>query len=122
MERIVLVDHGSSLPDANRSVEQLAERLAIKLGKEVIAAHMELAPPLFQDLLDSLAIQPNLRRLVILPLFISGGKHHTEDILGPIERFSRAFPDIEVRILPPLAEQEGFVEYLCSLLEKESPP
>jgi sirohydrochlorin ferrochelatase len=121
MELVILVDHGSPFPEANRSVELLAERLRDRLGKEVIATHMEIASPLFHDLLDSLMIQPALKRLTVVPLFISGGKHLNEDILKPLDRFIRAFPDAELKILPPLAEQIPFLDYLYTLLTQEEP-
>lgn len=119
MEMVVLVDHGSSVESANQAVERLAEGLSRRLGMEVVATHMELAPPLFKDFLETLASHPGLRRLLVLPLFIAGGKHLTEDIEAHLNAFSRAFPDLKVQMLPPLAEQEGFEEYLAGIIAAE---
>lgn len=118
-EIIILVDHGSSYPEANKSVEKLAERLSVRLGVKVVATHMELAPPFFKDLIETLSIRPQLQRILVLPLFISWGKHLTEDIRGPLDQLSHSFPGMEVKLLPPLTDQETFADYLEELLRCE---
>ncbi len=63
------------------------------------------------------AIAAGVRRLDVLPLFISGGGHvrlHVEPLLREL---ADAHPEAEIRMLPALAEHPRVVDVLCEMAE-----
>ncbi len=113
--RVVLVDHGSRRVDANAATEDMGRRLALRLGVAVEACHMELAEPLYADVLARLASDPTTTEIVVVPMFFVAGKHFVEDIEEPLAAVGQIRPDLAVRLIPPFTAQPGFLDYLASL-------
>jgi len=76
---IIIVDHGSRQPDANEALEQVARLVGARTGGDVFPAHMELAEPSLGQAFDS-AIAAGATFIVVVPYFISPGRHSREDI------------------------------------------
>jgi sirohydrochlorin ferrochelatase len=77
---LLLIDHGSRRAESNQQLEDMATRVR-RLRPEalVAAAHMEIAPP---DLATAFAalVRQGAEGIVILPYFLSDGRHLTQDI------------------------------------------
>jgi len=76
---IIIVDHGSRQPEANRALEHVAELARAQTGGHVYPAHMELAEPSIGQAFDS-AVTDGATLIVVVPYFISPGRHSREDI------------------------------------------
>jgi sirohydrochlorin ferrochelatase len=77
---LLLIDHGSRRAESNRQLDDMAERVQrLRPDAVVAAAHMEIAPP---DLATTFAalVAKGATRIVILPYFLSDGRHLTQDI------------------------------------------
>lgn len=113
--RIVLVDHGSRRAEANASTEAVGAALAARLGAAVEACHMEIAEPLYADVLARLAADPATSEIVVVPMFFVSGKHFVEDIEEPLAAVARRRPELTVRLVPPFTAQPQFLDYLAAL-------
>jgi sirohydrochlorin cobaltochelatase len=106
--RIILFAHGSRDPLWIETFEKLALELAMEIGVENVAlAYMEFAVPSLADaVLD--AEEGGVRRVKILPLFLSAGGHVSRDIPRLVNRARREHPRLEIELLPPVGEYPLF--------------
>jgi sirohydrochlorin ferrochelatase len=111
---LVLLDHGSRLPEAHAQLESLAERVRAKApGFEVRVAHLEQAPPSLEDALAACA-REGVDAVFVLPLFLAPGKHLTQDLPAQLERAAKLWPALRVRLLPSLGESVGLAELIAA--------
>ena len=109
MKALVVVAHGSRREASNDEVRALAGRLGEMSGKEfdrVSAAFLELAEPLIPDGIVS-AIDGGASEVVVLPYFLSAGRHVAEDIPAEVEKAVKLRPDANIRIAPYVGSMTG---------------
>ena len=77
---LLLIDHGSRRTESNQQLEDMATRVRrLRPDAAVAAAHMEVAAPDFATTF-ALLVNRGATRIVILPYFLSDGRHLTQDI------------------------------------------
>ncbi len=131
--RVVLVDHGSPIPEVNAVRRWLADRLGQRLGPQVAVeqAVMERRPGPEYDfngelLLDALHRMAGLdpRTPVILAmLFLSAGRHAGPggDIAVILERIEAAHPGFRAYPSPLVGSHPALIEILTSRLAESRP-
>ncbi|KAA8499206.1 Sirohydrochlorin ferrochelatase, chloroplastic [Porphyridium purpureum] len=92
---ILLVDHGSKRDEANSMLDEMAKmvisrlELTTNVGSDtpsdhevvgVFPAHMEIAPPSIQDSMREAVLNHRAEHVVVLPFFLSRGRHIQQDI------------------------------------------
>jgi sirohydrochlorin ferrochelatase len=109
---IILIDHGSRLEEANRVLEETAERLQSQLPDHwVQPAHMELAEPSIEEAFAVCAAQ-GAREIIVFPYFLGPGKHSSRDIPALCQAAGRNHPQLTYRIVDPLGVHEKIVEII----------
>jgi sirohydrochlorin ferrochelatase len=109
---VILLGHGSRLPEASQSMQRVAHQLRALYGyAQVVVCHMELASPNLNDAFDE-CVASGQRDIVILPYFLHAGVHLTQDIPEMVEALRLRHPNTRVVIGPHL----GFDESLVSLV------
>jgi sirohydrochlorin ferrochelatase len=107
---IVIVDHGSRAPAANRVVATLARKLKRRLpGAIVHFAHLELAPPTIAEAIDR-CVADGAREIVVHPYFLSPGVHSRRDVPALARAAARKHRGVRVRITAPLGGHDLLVE------------
>lgn len=114
---LVLIAHGSRLEAANEEIRALAGRLATRLGYPVIGAFLELATPSIPEAVD-LALQSGKGEILVLPYFLTQGRHVQEDIPAILAEKARAHPETPLKLLPYLGSQEEILGLLERLVGK----
>jgi sirohydrochlorin ferrochelatase len=112
---LVLIAHGSRLEAANEEIRALALRLQTRLGYPVIGAFLELASPSIPEAVD-LALQTGSGEILVLPYFLTQGRHVQEDIPAILAEKARAYPETPLKLLPYLGSQEEILGLLESLV------
>ena len=102
---ILLVDHGSRREASNRRLEQLAAELRVRSGRLVEPAHMEIAEPTITQGLERL-VEQGATRVVVVPYFLSPGRHSMEDVPRLAAEAAAAHPGLALRVAPPLGPDE----------------
>lgn len=127
--RVVLVDHGSPIPQVTAVRTYLAEILHAQLGSqcELLQAVMErrggpaydFNGELLEDLLESLAEKDLIGPVILSMLFLSPGRHAGKG--GDIEQICRKVrerhPGLEVRIAPLVGQHPLLIKILRDRLE-----
>ncbi|MBL1292870.1 MAG: CbiX/SirB N-terminal domain-containing protein [Thiotrichales bacterium] len=117
---LLLVAHGSRRKSANQEVSELAARLnsAVKFAA-VSSAFLELAEPSIPDAIDY-AVLAGAKRIVIMPYFLSEGRHVGEDIPNIVSASRLKHDDCEIEITPYLGQSPAIVEVLQGLFEQQT--
>jgi sirohydrochlorin ferrochelatase len=112
---IVVFAHGSRIESANQAVRAVAGELARAGGFErVEAAFLELGQPDLEGAVALLAGQ-GIRRIVIIPYFLTLGIHLERDLPAIVDRISQIHKSVELVTTPPL---DGHPALLQILLER----
>lgn len=118
MKGLVVVAHGSRRQASNEEVRELAARIAEKAGKAfdiVQSAFLELADPSIPDGIRQ-CIEKGAREVIVLPYFLSAGRHVAEDIPAEVDATRSEFPDIDIRIAPYL----GSIDQIADLMVEQA--
>lgn len=113
---IVIVDHGSRLPDSNKLLEQIASLFSGRFADRydiVEPAHMELAEPSIATAYDR-CVKRGAMRIIVCPFFLGPGKHWTQDIPRLAAEAAAMHPHTTYHVTHPL----GVDDLILDLLEK----
>lgn len=135
VDAVVLVDHGSPLPEVTATRRWLAAALQNRLGSawppvtEAVmerraGARYDFNGELLEQVLDRLARQPSHRsglvRVIVAMQFIAPGRHAGED--GDVQRICAAscarYPNLAISRTRLIGEHPGLIEILASRLRE----
>ncbi|UCC57052.1 MAG: CbiX/SirB N-terminal domain-containing protein [Gammaproteobacteria bacterium] len=115
MKALLLVAHGSRREVSNREIRSLATRVReIESDFDHIdCAFLELAEPSIPDGMRR-AIHAGAKELVVLPYFLSAGRHVSEDIPVEVDGVRTEFPDVHIMLAPYLGASPGISRLLIT--------
>jgi sirohydrochlorin ferrochelatase len=118
---LLVVAHGSRREQSNEEVRELtralAERAAGEFG-QVRSAFLELAEPSIPDGIEQ-CIAGGAAEVVVLPYFLSAGRHVARDIPEEVAGKVSEHPQVNITIAPYLGAAEGIVELMLGLSREE---
>lgn len=115
---VLLVAHGSRITESNSEIADLAARLAAQATPDrakVAHAFLELAQPSIPDAIDELA-GAGVDRLLLVPYFLTAGRHVGDDIPAIVEAARRRHPGLDIRVTQHFGGQPGVPELLLNLV------
>ena len=117
MKRAVLiVDHGSRLPEANELLLLVAERVRERLPDRLVrTAHLDLAAPSIPEAIDACAAE-GAGEILLVPWFLSPGAHTARDLPQIAQEAARRHPDLRIACAAPLGFDERLVDVLLERL------
>lgn len=127
--RVILVDHGSPIPEVTAVRSWLGERLAQRLGAQIAVeqavmerragADYDFNGSLLETTLLRLANTDRTTAVILAMLFLSAGRHAGTggDIAAIIERVTTAYPGFRVYPAPLVGSHPGLIDILCSRLQ-----
>ena len=122
MKALLVVAHGSRREASNDEVRQLCARIQEKNGNEefdvVRAGFLELADPSIPEGIEQ-CIRLGAERVVVLPYFLSAGRHVSEDIPAEVDKARAANPHVAIHLAPYLGSAPGVARLLVELAEGE---
>ena len=119
MRTLILVAHGSRREASNEEVRELTVALSDRAGERfgrVSCAFLELAEPSIPDAIEQ-ALADGAGEVVVLPYFLSAGRHVAEDIPGLVEQKRREYPDAQIRLAPYLGSGAGVIDLLLAIAD-----
>jgi sirohydrochlorin ferrochelatase len=117
MKRAVLiVDHGSRLPEANELLEAVAARVRERLPDRLVrTAHLDLAAPSIPEAIDACAAL-GADEIVLAPWFLSPGAHTARDLPRIAQEAAGLHPALRILCAAPLGFDEKLVDVLIERL------
>jgi len=113
MKILILVAHGSRREESNDEVRELARVLdehAIDYDN-VIPGFLELAEPSIPSAIR-IAANNGANEIVVLPYFLSAGRHVVKDIPAEVESTRSELPGIDIKIAPYLGIADGIADFI----------
>jgi sirohydrochlorin ferrochelatase len=95
---IVLFAHGSAVEEANQSVHELARQIQDQGPYGYVrAAFLDVVQP---DLTAAIAeaVKAGLRRVVVIPYFLTEGIHLQRDLPNLLAPLRAKFPDLQISV------------------------
>lgn len=118
MERrsgIVLLAHGSRDPQWRRPMEAVCARiLAEQPLLAVRCAYLELCEPDLATALREMAAL-GVAHAGIVPMFLGTGRHAREDLPRMVRELAPAFPQMHLRLQPPIGEDERMTALMAHI-------
>jgi len=116
MRALVIVAHGSRRASSNDEVRALVDLMRPQAtGFDLVqCAFLELAEPSIPDGINA-AIAAGAREVVVLPYFLSAGRHVVEDIPGFVTQTQQQNPQVPIRIAPYLGTASELPQTLLNL-------
>lgn len=121
--RVVLVDHGSPIPEVTAVRQWLAAGLQEQLGTAIHQAVMERREGpaydfngrLLSEVLEGLALDEPTARVIVALLFIAPGRHAGAggDIAEIVAGVERRHPGLRTRLTPLVSAHAGLVDILA---------
>lgn len=116
MKHLLIVAHGSRRQASNGEVEQLAAQLHASPNHDftqISCAFLELASPSIPQGIQQ-AIDAGATEVVVMPYFLSAGRHVSEDIPAAIAEVQPANPMVSIRQIPYLGSLAGIAPLMLS--------
>ena len=99
---LLLIAHGSRRPEANADLESVAGRMRERGRYSVVqTAFLELAEP-GVEAGAALCVEQEANDVILLPYFLSPGKHVVEDLAAARDRLAARFPGVRFVLAEPL--------------------
>ena len=99
---LLLIAHGSRRPEANDDLEYVAARLRERGRYPIVqVSYLELADPGIEAG-GALCVSAGAREVILLPYFLSPGKHVVEDLAAARDRLAEFFPGVRFVLADPL--------------------
>jgi sirohydrochlorin ferrochelatase len=116
MKALLLVAHGSRRESSNQEVRDLAARLGERARDRfdrVDCAFLEIAEPLIPEGIQR-CVDAGAHQVVVLPYFLSAGRHVVEDIPNDVAVKQVEHPGVDIRIAPYLGSADGVIDLLLA--------
>lgn len=116
MKSLLIIAHGSRRHASNDEVRELTRRIASKTDQQfdsVQCAFLELAEPSIPDGIHECVAQ-GAKEIVILPYFLSAGRHVAEDIPKEVAQTQPLHPTVNIHIAPYLGSLEAIADLMAA--------
>ena len=115
MKTLLIVAHGSRRMASNDEVREVTRKFDLQEHgfDEVHSAFLELDDPSIpQGLIN--AVDAGATEIVVLPYFLSAGRHVSEDIPAQVASVQEKHPDVKIQMAPYLGASDTMPEILLA--------
>lgn len=113
---VLLVAHGSRRAEANHEVRGLADQLGETMPDLIVrSAFLELADPDIPTGIRECA-SAGARRVVVLPYFLTSGRHVTEDLPRLAAEAAAGLEHVVVEQAPALGQSPQILQFLVDMV------
>jgi sirohydrochlorin ferrochelatase len=115
---VLLIAHGSRRAEANDDLRRLAELLLARGPYQLVEiSYLELASPSIPEG-GRACVARGAKRVLMLPYFLSAGRHVTGDLEQVRRDLAGEFPDVEFRLCAPLGLHPKIVDVVVDRLRE----
>ena len=117
MKALLLIAHGSNRQFSNNEIRTLTDRLRDKIRSHfdyIECVFLEISEPSIADGIRQCA-DAGIKEIVLLPYFLSAGKHIAEDIPAIVAEQRKHYPQIDMRIRDYLGKRPEMEDLLMRI-------
>src|SRR5690242_7346911 len=109
---LLLIAHGSRRPEANAELHDVAAALRDRGRYPIVqVSFLELAEPGIETG-GVLCVEAGATDVILLPYFLSPGKHVVEDLTAARDRLADRFPTVRFALAEPLGRHPLILDVL----------
>jgi len=118
---LVIVDHGSTVAEANDLLVRVARRIRERRPdfETVEHCHMEIASPTMEEAFEKCA-KRGVAEIIVHPYFLVPGRHSGFDIPAMAESAAKKFPGLKHTVTEPLGLHEKIVDVILERVSARS--
>jgi len=117
-EAIILLAHGSRVPEAGNGMERLVRRLREKLKNRIVeACYMSRLGPHFPEVFEK-CVAGGAKNIILIPYFLHTGLHIVLDIPQMMQEKVKEFPGVKLILGKPLGFDECLVDLVGRRIEE----
>ena len=117
-EAIILLGHGSRVPDAARNMQKTAERLKEKHGYGLVEiCFMSRLGPHFPEVFEH-CVRKGATKVLVVPYFLHMGLHLLLDIPKMMQQEGQKYPQVELVLGKGLGYDELLVDLVHQCIQK----
>jgi len=115
---ILLMGHGSRIPEANDALHRIAVMVRAETGCEIVeVSFREQHSPNIQQGIDRCVAQ-GASRILLYPYFLFAGAHVLEDLPAELDAAGERYPALQMILGEPLGVHPKLGEIVCERIEK----
>ncbi len=114
---LVIVAHGSRRTESNEELMLIAKKLSTLTSSgfsEIHYGFLELAEPSIPEAILQ-CINSGADSVVILPYFLSAGRHVTVDIPNEVSKVQQQYPNIPLVLTPYLGSADALIDVITKI-------
>ena len=117
-EAIILLAHGSRVPEAGNGMERVVHRLREKLRDCIVeACYMSRLGPHFPEVFER-CVAGGAKKIILIPYFLHTGLHIVLDIPKMMQEKVKEFPGVKLILGKPLGFDECLVDLVARRVEE----
>jgi sirohydrochlorin ferrochelatase len=117
-ETIILMGHGSRVPEAGKDMEEVAQRLKDKYGyPRVEICFVSRLGPHFPEIFEK-CVNQGAQKVLAIPYFLHEGLHLLLDIPEMMQKEAKRFPHVKLILGRSLGFDEGLVDLVERRIEE----
>jgi sirohydrochlorin ferrochelatase len=110
---LLLIAHGSRRPEANADLQYLAKELSSRGEFDIVQpSYLELCEPGIVPA-GKICVQNGANRVVMLPYFLSAGRHVVDDLTAARDELAKLHPDVSFLLAEPLGRHPLLAEIVA---------
>ncbi len=117
---VALIAHGSTHPDHVAYVESVSRALALRLNAKVCTGYLEGESKGLKSIEDALRelASNGCKRIVVVPFFLTPGRHVKQDVPREIERARKKLGGISITVTGCVGEHPRIIDVVADLARK----
>ena len=120
MEAIILLGHGSRVPEAGKAMTRVAKRLKEKFGYPLVeVCFMSRLGPHFPETFEQ-CVRGGASRVVVIPYFLHAGLHILLDIPEMMQEEAKKYPQVQLIFGRSLGFDESLVDLVNHCIQSSA--
>ena len=117
-EAVILLGHGSRVPEAGKDMEKVAARLREKYGYPLVeVCFMSRLGPHFPEVFEK-CVNLGATKVVVIPYFLHSGLHLVLDVPEMLQEEARKYPGVTLQMGRGFGFDEMLVELVKARIEE----
>lgn len=115
---IVLLGHGSRVPEANQGLRELAAKVSRHFpGAAVEVGYLAHGRPNVEEAVAAV-VERGVQEVLVVPLFLFDGMHVQRDIPRHLEALGQRYPGLRLRCTPSLGADRRIAEIVVERIRE----
>lgn len=119
-EGVVILGHGSRLPEANQEIFELTEQVKARGGKALYeTCFLQFAQPDLPQVIEKMN-RAGVKRITVIPLLLVVGSHIQVDLPAMLRKQKKLYPHITFILAPHLGADRRITDIVMDRMKQGS--